>query len=440
MSERIDPLRCNECGEDMKYSGSYTDARRGQPKLYDQWYCSKCKKKRTIRASGKEEEEKVDPKVTIKQESDGTQKLYGFVGSIEELISTAGIDLNVWEVKEWKIGSGRWEIPMKIKSGPNENRIETPHVETARRFNIQVVLVPKKGIIDKDRFRAELIEDVRNYAPKVHKLVRKSVSDPHLMLLNLYDLHLDKVAWHEETGHNWDMKIARRVAINAIKDLIAKSAGFPVEKILVPVGHDFFNSDSSYPYPMTTKGTPQESDSRYQNVFRSGRELWVEIIDVLRSIAPVDVELVPGNHDEERSFYLVDALGCYYHNDPEVNVNDSPMPRKYYQYYKNLFGLTHGKDIRPEKYPLLMARESPQLWADTSYRYWKLGHLHHKKRFMMISSEDMDGIEVDFLPSLTPSDAWHFSKGFTGSIRKATCEMYNPRTGKVGEFFSVASE
>jgi len=436
----------------MSYTGSYLDSRNGIPKNYDQYYCSKCRSKRTFRRAdgaalspnhdldSKRVKPKKPEKVTVKSHEDGSKSLFGFVGSIEELLEQAGVDLNVWEVQKWEMDSGRWEVPMKITSGPNEKRVQTPHKETAKKFKIRAVLVPKKGIIDKDRFRRELMEDVQKYAPKVHKLERKSVTEPHLLLLNLYDLHLDKVAWHEETGHNWDLKIARKVALEAVDDLVRKSSGFEVDKILVPVGHDFFNSDYSTPFPRTTKGTPQESDSRYQNVFRQGRKLWIDIIDTLKEVADVDVHLVPGNHDEERSFYLIDALSCFYHNDENVNVSDSPVPRRYYQYGNSLIGLAHGKDIKASDFPQLMAIEARELWAKTLHHYWKLGHLHHAKKLQGLSMEDMMGVVVEYLPSLTATDAWHFSKGFTGAVRKATADIFSPYDGQIASFSTIATE
>jgi hypothetical protein len=53
-----------------------------------------------------------------------------------------------------------------------------------------------------------------------------------------------------------------------------------------------------------------------------------EVIDKCASIAPVDVIIIPGNHDEERTFYMGDALACRYEGNPNVTVDNSPKTRK----------------------------------------------------------------------------------------------------------------
>jgi hypothetical protein len=78
-------------------------------------------------------------------------------------------------------------------------------------------------------------------------------------------------------------------------------------------------------------------------------------------VAPVDVLIVPGNHDRERMFYAGAALECWYHGSPNVLVDNGAQLRKYYSLGKNLIGFTHGSEEKFTMLPGIMAHEVPQL-------------------------------------------------------------------------------
>jgi hypothetical protein len=112
----------------------------------------------------------------------------------------------------------------------------------------------------------------------------------------IFDLHIGKLAWGQETGENYDYKIAIERFRYAIEDMIYKASSYDVERILFPVGNDIYNSDKAFPFPQTTKGTPQMDDIRWQKLFRVGVQLITEAIIRLSKIAPVDTFTV-------RSYY-----------------------------------------------------------------------------------------------------------------------------------------
>jgi len=178
------------------------------------------------------------------------------------------------------------------------------------------------------------------------------------------------------------------------------------------VGNDFFNSDNSFPFHQTTRGTVQTDDHRWQMVYSAGRKLLMKTIDHLSTVAPVDVVVIPGNHDYQKSFFLGDVLEAVYSNNPNVTINNSPSPRKYYYWKHNLVGFSHGnaKDISTQKLVNSMPIEEPALFAEAYFREWHLGDQHHKK--VIINEEDVSGINVRFMRSISSNDSWHFSKGY----------------------------
>ena len=159
-------------------------------------------------------------------------------------------------------------------------------------------------------------------------------------------------------------------------------------------------------------------------------------LDYLSKFYPVDVIVVQGNHDWERSFYLGDALECWYENSERVTINNKANPRKYYKYGKCAIGYTHGNNEKVLDLPLIMASENPNLWASTKYREWHLGHLHHKKEIKFISTQENKGATIRFMRSLSGTDAWHNQKGYVGGIKGAEGFIWHKEDGLLAQFHS----
>ncbi len=362
--------------------------------------------------------------VSYKETGDKAIAESKYVSSLGDLLQICNVDLNIWEVERYEIN--KWDVTLKDDSGPTQKQ----------NFQIKAWLKKKTLIIDYEKFRKELIEDVKKKSPTTKRINYNKylTKDKNLLTVNIFDLHFDKVSWHEEVNENSDSKIASKKFLNGIEGLLSKAHGYKIDKILFPIGNDFFNSDTAYPYTQTTKGTPQESDLRWQKTFRTGRILLSNAIDLLSQIAPVDVIGIPGNHDLQRSFMITEALFCKYENNKNIYVNNSANIRKYYHYGKNLFGFTHGDKEKVAELHNLMASEQPELWAKSYFRQWFLGHLHHEKVIQHISTQDYRGVIISYLPSLTSSDAWHHSKGYVGSIKGCKAYLHSYIDGQVAEF------
>jgi hypothetical protein len=258
------------------------------------------------------------------------------------------------------------------------------------------------------------------------------VQGDNLFVPNIFDLHLGKLAWGEETGEDYDINIAQQRFHTALDDLISKSSGYKIDEILFPVGNDIYNSDRALPFSQTTAGTPQQDDSRWQKMFRTGTKLITEAIIKLSQIAPVKVKMVYSNHDFERVFYLGEVLSAVFANHPGVEIDNSPKVRKYYQYGKVLIALAHGHNEKPADLPLIMAQEASEMWSNTFYREWLLGHLHHRYTLMTQSAKDYKGVNVRYLTSPSAPDFWHQSRGYVGAIKGAEGFIYNKEEGLIG--------
>ena len=291
-----------------------------------------------------------------------------------------------------------------------------------------------KGSIPYDEIRNDYVNAVKEAISNIkwHKEKPKKNKSNNLLVPCIFDLHLGKLAWGEETGEDYDAKIAVARFRNALNDLIEKAKGYKVDKVLFPVGNDIYNSDKAKPFPQTTSGTPQMDDLRWQKLFRLGVQLMTEATIRLSKVAPVDVYTVLSNHDHERVFYLGETLSAVFENHPTVNIFNSPKVRNYFKWGECLLGLAHGHNEKPDDLPLIMAQEQKEFWSSTFYREWLLGHYHHKVRKLSQESKDYRGVRVTYLTSPSAADAWHYEKAFTGAIKGAEAYIYNKEEGLIG--------
>lgn len=348
------------------------------------------------------------------------------VKTLDELLASAKIDSNVWKVKDyvvnkWDVTSWKLNKPQTIQNWQVKARLEKD--------------VKLSDIIDIDTMFKNM---AKNYKPQVYdfsKLNNKTSDENNLLEISIFDLHIGKLAWGGETFENYDTKIATERFLTAIKNLLQRARGFEYSKILFPVGNDFFNSDTIL--NTTTKGTQQDEDLRWQKTFSVGVKLLVDGINLLKQTGvPVDVIVIPGNHDFERSYYMGKFLEAWFNNDPMVNVNNGASPRKYYRFGNLLLGLTHGSEEKESSLPMLMASdiESKPMWSETKFHEWHLGHQHRKKNVKYGTNhsnelnEDL-GVTVRYLSSLTGTEEWHHKKGFVGCIKAADGFIWNDEFG-----------
>lgn len=348
------------------------------------------------------------------------------VMTLDELLARANVDVRVWEVERHVVN--KWEVGAV-------NR-ETGRVEVTELFQVKAWLKRNKVVQDLGWLRDEILASIESHAPIYPDYLPPDESsvDRFMLEVSLFDLHIGKLAWKPETGENYDSRIARQMLMGAIDDLLRKASGFPLERILFPIGNDLLHTDT--PENVTTGGTRQDVDSRHHKMFTAAYEAMVAAIDRLMVAAPVKVVVVPGNHDRANALKLGVVLGAHYRNTERVVVDCGPDLRKYETYGVNLLGFTHGSEEKHSDLPLTMAQERPAEWARALHKEWHLGH-HHKRRQQTFTAGDTyNGVVVRVLPSLSGTDAWHFMKGYVKGQRAAEAYLWSHAHGYAGHFSS----
>lgn len=252
--------------------------------------------------------------------------------------------------------------------------------------------------------------------------IRKPADSKMSFLLEvpIVDLHVGKLGWAPEVGESYDYKIARKRFESTVDDVFARAENINIEKILLPIGNDYFHYDNIE--VTTTAGTQQDTDTRWQQLYSIGYEMLVRAIDKFELLAPVEVIHVPGNHDWMTSWQAMKYLWAWYHDNDRVHVNTDPKSRKYFEYGKNLIGYTHGDKEKKRLFGNMQV-EAPQAWGRTKYREWHTGHLHSEQ------VKEEHGVIVRTLSSITGPDSWHFTNGYIGALAKHQTFLWHKEKG-----------
>ena len=309
------------------------------------------------------------------------------------------------------------------------------------KFTSSVLATLRKVDNDLSLQKEELLKEIKSYIGSNQLLnsfgyFAQVLKEPkkkgnHLLEISIPDAHFGKLAHKEETGGDYDLKIASERYRLAIQNLLKTANLDEVTDILFPIGNDMFNVDNNQ--SMTTAGTPQDCDTRFHKMVRVVKELLINTITGLSALAKVHVVVVPGNHDMSTMFMVGEILDAWFHNNEDVVIDNSPMLRKYFQWGKCGFQYTHGNEEKHGDLGLIFATEKPKLWADTVHRVAKLGHFHKSKTINYTSVDSYQGFQVQILPSLSGSDFWHNKKGYM-SQKQAKAFLYDKEYGEIANY------
>jgi len=333
------------------------------------------------------------------------------VRTLDDLLRVCEVDLDYWEVERHIIN--KWEVAAKDEDGI---------LRHAPLYQVKAWL-KKREVKNAQEIVDYFNQALSQISPKSQP---RNKGGKYMYEVSIPDLHLSKLSWEPESGQDYNIKIAVELFKDACAALISKINLEEVDKLILPIGNDFFNSEGYS--SSTTAGTLQHEDSRWQKSFSIGCNLVTEVVDELAKDVNVEIVLVPGNHDMERNYYLGEFLRAWYKNSEAVTVNNSPTTRKYVEFGENLILFTHGNEEKQTELPLLMATEHPS-FSKCKYRTVHLGHLH------MHQLKEDKGVTVRVLPSLCAADSWHSKKAYVNNRRAAMGFLYDPEYGEVANYF-----
>ena len=274
-----------------------------------------------------------------------------------------------------------------------------------------------------EQIKDDIIAEMREHAPVYPVIQREKIYDPHLLVIDPADIHIGKLCSAFETGDDYNNQIAVNRVKDGVQGILNKSMGWNIDKVLFIIGNDILHIDT--PKRTTTSGTPQDTDGMWYDNFLIAKRLIIEMIELVRGIAPVFVQYDPSNHDYTNGFFLADTISSWFANCEDVTFNVSISHRKYFDYGNNLIGTTHGDGAKPTDLPFLMAQEASENWHKCKHRYFYTHHMHHK------ISKDYGSVCVETLRSPSGTDSWHHRNGYQHAPKAIEGFIHHAQHGQV---------
>ena len=251
---------------------------------------------------------------------------------------------------------------------------------------------------------------------------QSEIDDDLMAVYPLGDPHIGVLSWAEETGQDWDLKIAEE-KFCAVFDRLVKTAPRCDHAVIVNLG-DYFHTDNMEGVT-TRSGHSLDMDGRFAKMVRVGMKIMRQMISsALSHHKTVRVINATGNHDDTSSQFLAVALGLMYESEPRVIVDDAPTPFHYVEWGKCMFGVHHGHSCKPSMLPGVMASDQPEMWGRTQHRYWYTGHIHHDTK------KEFAGVTQESFRTLAAKDAYATWGGYR-SGQDSKCIVLHKQFGEV---------
>jgi hypothetical protein len=339
------------------------------------------------------------------------------IRTLDEALTFCQADLHTWEVDRYQFNS--WDVTMKGDDG-----------QPIKRTNYQVKVWFKKREEEHnlDQLLDQFANKLQNRTP-FRGYVARPKGKQTMLEIDAFDPHFGKYANKEETNDPYDITIARERYEYAINKVIDRAFDDKVEQILFPTGNDWFHTDSYL--HTTTKGTLQDQDLRWWEMWEHGIQINLQTIEFLGQKAPVHVIFVLSNHDWQNVYKMASVVRAYFKDHPGVTMDCRPVPRKYYRYGNVGLGFCHGNEEKHADLPNIMLRENQAEWADVKHMEWHLGHYHKNKRLEYKAADELNGINLRFLRSLSGADFWHHKNGYIGNLKGIEAFTWHKEEGLI---------
>ncbi len=343
------------------------------------------------------------------------------IHSVEQLLEIADVDTENWEVDRYVTNS--WGVTMKGADG-----------KPAYRTNYQVkIWLKPKTTTNMEEAAKLLVKSIPKL--KTAKYNRRTTfpDGNYAYEVAIHDAHIGQLSWRKEVlKGNYDIKIAPRKYLEVCEKLlnfVPKNA--PISKIIFPVGHDYMHVENLANETFYAKNK-LDADVRLPYIIDTAVNTVIKAIEMCKQVAPVEVILVPGNHDVHASFWLALLLKHLYSKDKFVMVDNGPASRKVRIWGDLLVGFCHqALGIKQLRTVNMLAQLWPKEWGESKFREWHTGHQHKKTQTKYTPITTNGGVIIRQIPSMSTIDAWHFEQAFTENVPASQAFLWDKEWGVV---------
>lgn len=274
----------------------------------------------------------------------------------------------------------------------------------------------------REEFAASLPREIPSVTPPV------TTNDDLMTAYILTDFHLGMLAWGEESGADWDIKIAEKLLVNYFTHAASVSPDAKVG-VLANIG-DLLHWDSMEAVTPTSRHIV-DADTRYQKLIRVAiRACRIAVRIMLEKHDAVHVIHASGNHDLTGAAWLRECFNGFFEDDPRVTVDIRPDPYYMIEHGKTSVFFHHGHRRKVANIDSVFAGKFREVFGRTKYSYGHIGHLHNSQRV------ETNLMIVEQHPTLAAPDAYAASGGWL-SKRSASAITYSKKYGEVSRIMVV---
>jgi hypothetical protein len=355
----------------------------------------------------------------------GWIEVTGFnVISPEQALEMAKVDIEKWKIS--KVVTNSWQTTLNIKSatGSYEKQV-TNH-------QIKVIVAPKIPNPFVESLKG-LIADIPKWKSPERLVRRVPCGDFALEVAN-FDAHMGKYAWNKETGMgDYDVKIGSETILNATVKNLNYASSFPISRVFYVLGQDLLHVENVMGQtPMG--GNKLDVDCRLPKIYQVTKETVLKSIRLCLEVAPVTVIWIPGNHDYHISYYLADVVKEHFRLDKNVLVDEGEERRKAFLWGNLMVGFTHDASTRQGSMVNTLPQFWPEMWAQSKYREWHVGHKHKKEETKYSPTKTVGGVIIRQIPALSPIDFWHYENNFVDAVPAGEAMVWSKDAGIVAHF------
>lgn len=236
------------------------------------------------------------------------------------------------------------------------------------------------------------------------------------------DYHLSMLSHSEETGADWDLKIAESMLLAWFAQAIASAPD--AETAVFAQLSDLLHADGLEPLTPASKNV-LDVDTRFYKVVRTVIRLLRQIIDMLLAKhAKLHIIMADANHDPVSQIWLREWLSVLYENEPRITVDRNPSPYNAFEFGKVALFFHHGHKRKVTNVSEVFAAKYREIFGRTKHAYAHTGHLHS------IDVKENNLMIVEQHRTLAAPDAYAARGGWIAG-RDAKVITYHAQYGEV---------
>ena len=271
-----------------------------------------------------------------------------------------------------------------------------------------------------------VVDAFKDELPRAAPVILNSRVEYNADLLNQYtvtDLHFGMLAWREESGADYDLKIAEQLLLDWFAAAIRQSPA-AATAILCQLG-DLLHHDAHESVTPAHRNV-LDADSRLQKMIRVVIRTMRRIVTMLlEKHERVHVVMSDANHDPAGGAWLREMFAAFFENEPRVTVDTSPSTYNMFEHGETSLFYHHGHKRKIATVDSVFAGKFREAYGRTKFSYAHLGHLHNDE----LKSTNL--MKVERHETLAATDAYAANGGWL-SGRSAKVITYSKRFGEVG--------